>query len=170
MVQHHYVQSIQPYSIDPMVLSSGKPHLIWLIETFSIDQTSHSDFISGLIPCASLIHQQHQALQLTISQLEFDHNLPGQLPVAPMMRLLPHEIRMALLFCLLSRRPTKVLYNFNFSIVTTLVNMSIGFSIVWIFSNLNTLFSKSNLMKWYLLSKYLILTWKSEFFTRWMTL
>ena len=53
--------------------------------------------------------------------------------------------------------------SFSFSLDTTLVNKSAGFSFVWIFSNSNDLCSATSLNQWYLTSMCFERAWYIEF-------
>ena len=59
--------------------------------------------------------------------------------------------------------PANLAQSFSFSLDTTLVNMSAGFSSVWIFSNSNDCYSITSLNQWYLTSVCFEREWYIEF-------
>ena len=65
-----------------------------------------------------------------------------------------------------SRRPTKAKEEFNFSLVTTFVNISAGLSLVWIFSSFNCPSSKTDRIKWYRNCMCLVFECRAEFLAR----
>ena len=69
-----------------------------------------------------------------------------------------------------SWRPIETEQNLNFSLVTTFVNISVGFWLVCIFPSFNYPSSNIDHMKWYLRCLCLALEWNAEFFARCMAL